>query len=322
MIKNIEKVPSLSYFNSHYFCDYIELLALINNNDLLSVSDIYDRFYEDSSIEVPDNNSDVDLGSNISKVCDEWENRIKEWFSILDTRKNAFNEFYPFAISQDTIQMNDELTYKQQLYIFLLLNSNQNYVRNSSQLTSDFEELSLSALKNFLPNNALCYRFGKSMLDYDKYKGHITKKIDDLARDLKYTIKYKASYFAQNDNGDGGLDVVSWIPFEEDENQNNIQVYLCQCATGKEWYKKQDDTDKFIDNYIDFRTQVNSVMFIPFDTRNLDRTFNEESKMKKNIVFDRLRLLYLLKDNQNLISELNSFDEIVNKVIEFEEDII
>lgn len=320
MIKNIEKVPSQSYFNSHYFCDYIELLALINNNDLLAVADIYDRFYEDNSIEIPENNSDSELGSEVSQTNDAWESRIKEWFSILDTRKNVFKEFYPFIISQNTIKMCSELTYKQQLYIFLLLNSNQNYIRNSNQLTSDFEEFSLRALKNFLPNNAVCYRFGKSMLE-DKYSGHITKKIDDLARDLKYSTKYKASYFAPNDNGDGGLDLVSWIPFEGDENQNNMQVYLCQCATGKEWYKKQDDTDKFIDNYIDFRTQVNLVMFIPFDGRNMDRTFNEEAKMKKNIIFDRVRLVYLLQENKNLITELKSF-EIVNKIIEFEEDIV
>lgn len=320
MIKNIEKVPSLSYFHSHYFCDYIELLALINNNDLLSVADIYDRFYEDNSIEVLDNSSDTDLGSDVSKTNDEWESRIKEWFSILESRKNVFNDFYPFIIKNDTIQLIDTLSFKHQLYLFLLLNANQNYIRNSSQLTSDFEELSLRALKNFLPNNALSYRFGKSVLA-SKYTGHITNKINELAKDLKYTTKYKVSNFAPNDNGDGGLDVVSWVPFEGDENQNNMQVYLCQCATGKEWYKKQDDTDKFVDNYIDFRTQVNLVMFIPFDGRNADRAFNEEAKMKKNIIFDRIRLLNLLQENQNLITELKSF-EIVNQIIAFEEDIV
>lgn len=321
MIKNIEKVPSQSYSNSHYFCDYIELLALINNNDLLAVADVYDRFYEDNSIEIPENNSDIDLGSEVSQTNDIWESRIKEWFSILDTRKNIFGDFYPFKIEHDTIHMCSELTYKQLLYIFLLLNSNQNYIRSNSQLTSDFEEFSLRALKNFLPSNAQCYRFGKSMLDQDRYKGNISKKIDDLAKDLKYSTKYKEHYFASNDNGDGGLDIVSWIPFKGDENQNNMQVYLCQCATGKEWYKKQDDTDKFVDNYIDFRTQVNLVMFIPFDGRNMDRTFNEEAKMKKNIIFDRVRLVYLLQENQNLITELKSF-EIVNQIIAFEEDIV
>ncbi len=319
MIKNIDKVPNQSYFNAHYFCDYIELLALINN-DLISVNDVYDRFLEDENIHIPENTSDADLGSNASIIYDEWENRIKEWFYILEIRKSVFNSFYPFIVANNTLKLVSNLSFKHKIYLFLLLSSNQNYMQNNNQLTSDFEELSLNALRSFLPNTALCYRFGKSVLR-GKYTGHITAKIDKLAKDLKYATKYQEHYFSKTDNGDGGLDLVSWIPFKGDENQNNIQVYLCQCATGKEWYKKQNDIDKFIDNYIDFKTQVNSVIFIPFDNRNADRMYNEEKEIKKNILFDRIRLLYLLEDKEDTISKLKSF-QIVDEIIEFEEDIV
>lgn len=323
MIKNIEKVPTQSYFNAHYFCDYIELLSLINNNDLLSVSDIYDRFLEDDKINIPDNNSDIELGSNASEIADNWENRIKEWFDILKIRQQSFSVFYPFDVRQYTVKLKKSLNIKQKLYLFLLLNSTQKYIsQNVKLLTSDFEDFSLEALKRFMPSNASCYRFGKSMLDYDRYKGHIKTKIDLLASDLNYPIKHQAHFFATKDNGDKGLDLVAWTSFQKDINQNNMQVYLCQCATGAQnWLDKQYEPKKFI-KYIDFKSQVNIALFIPFDSRNFDRKFSEDAEIFEDILlFDRIRLLYLLGNNKNLVKKLKSF-KIVNQIIEFEEDII
>ena len=93
--------------------------------------------------------------------------------------------------------------------------------------------------------------------------------------------------------------------------------------SGKNWIDKQNDTDKFIDNYIEFKSSINSTMFIPYDGRNIDRVFNEESQIRSDIlIFDRVRLLNLLKDNEGVINNLTSFKSIVDKVIEYEEGII
>jgi hypothetical protein len=37
---------------------------------------------------------------------------------------------------------------------------------------------------------------------------------------------------------------VAWLPFDKDDNQNNMQIFLSQCATGKEWQNKQHETTK------------------------------------------------------------------------------
>jgi len=289
---------------------------------LVSVTDIYDRFYDDGVIQVP-TSRDNEFGNDISDINDQWDSRIREWFEILNIRKSVFKHFYPFEITDETITLKTDLTGLQKLYIFLLLSANLGYMRNMNLLTSDFEELSLEVLKKYLPNHAEVHRFGKSMLDFDRYTGHIKDKINLLAEDLKYRTKYEAHYFADTDNGDGGLDIVAWIPFEEDENYNNIQVHLCQCATGKEWHKKQDDIDKFYGNYIEFKTQINPTLFIPYDGRNADRTFNEEGKIKKSLMFDRIRILFLLEGNEErIINNLSSFESIVDKAIEYEEDIV
>jgi hypothetical protein len=44
---------------------------------------------------------------------------------------------------------------------------------------------------------------------------------------------------------------VAWVPFDKDDNQNNMQIFLSQCATGKEWQNKQHETTRMTDHYID-----------------------------------------------------------------------
>lgn len=318
MFKDIDCVPT-SHRYSHISCDYIELLALVNNNDLLSIEDIKDRFLEDGEIIVPENESDENLGSMVAEIDEKWDNKILEWFNSLDTRQNLYNYFYPFIVKNETIKLRKKLTYKHKLYIFLLLNSNLKYIKQTSFLTSDFEELSLTALKKYLPNTAKVHRFGKS-LNTNRYTGHITEKVNKLAADLKFSTKYKSHFFATNDNGDGGLDIVSWIPFKNDENQNNIQVFLGQCATGKEWSKKQWEPCKMT-NYIDFQATPQNIIFIPYDGRNINREFEEEGHMLKNIYFDRFRILYLIEKEKYLLDNLNS-KTVVDNAIEYEESLV
>lgn len=42
--KLLHKTPNETLCNSHYYCDYLELLALVDCDDGLSINDIYDRF--------------------------------------------------------------------------------------------------------------------------------------------------------------------------------------------------------------------------------------------------------------------------------------
>jgi len=325
LITNINQTPELSYYKAHYFCDYIELVALVNNDDFFTKSDIYDIFDDDDRIKIEKNLNDTELGNKDSQIIEGWKDIISNWFEILNIRESLFKEFYPFCIgNKNSITLKSNLTDNHKLYIFLLLNSTQKYLsKNKNLLTSDFEEFSLIALKNYLPINANSYRFGKSMLDYDRYKGKLVHKIDLLANDLKYKTQYDKEDFDDKDNGDGGLDLVSWFPFHNDENQNNMQVILSQCATGKEWYKKQYETDKVTSNFINFKTKVNSAIFIPYDGRRENRTFTEQKEILNDIwVFDRIRILNLLEKSKEEALALKSFKDIVDKIIEYEKDII
>ncbi len=316
LIQDINHTPTGSYYKEHYFCDYIEILALINNQDIVSISDVFNRFRksEDIDIHVQATNTPPD-----EDISDEWNTRINEWFTNIATRNTVFNDFYPFVVKSNNIRLKQSLTNHHKVYIFLLLSSNQKYISHiGNYLPNDFEEVSLIALKNYLPKSAKSYIFGKLS---DRYVGTLKKKIRKLAEDdLRYRVK--ATNFQGNDTGDGGLDLVAWLPFLKDTNQNNMQIFLAQCATGKNWQSKQHETIKITNHYIDFKTQVNYVFFMPYDCRDVERNFSEESNIFNGLFFDRIRILYLLENEIDNIMNFASFNSIVNNAISYEEAIV
>ncbi|OJA03222.1 hypothetical protein BGC33_02325, partial [Bathymodiolus thermophilus thioautotrophic gill symbiont] len=120
-----------------------------------------------------------------------------------------------------------------------------------------------------------------------------------------------------------GLDLVAWLSFSNDDNQNNIQIFLAQCATGKQWENKQYETKKITNHYIDFKSEANHIFFMPYDCRNTDRSsFAEENIIFDGLFFDRIRILYLLKNEINQIMNFASFNSIVDYAISYEEEIV
>ena len=132
---------------------------------------------------------------------------------------------------------------------------------------------------------------------------------------------YTDDFFSNHDNGDYGLDVVAWIPFYADSNKRHIPIFLAQCATGKNWLEKQDEPLKIQNSIVGLGNAVNT-LFIPYDARNIDRTYNEKAKIRTHLLFDRCRLIFLLKGDVSFLKHLASFSKVVLKAIEFEEDIV
>jgi len=304
--------PRESYFNEHYFCDYIEILALAANADVVSLADVIERFDIDSA------GSDEN-----SAIQDKWESRLAGWFAVLEVRRDEYAGFYPFEIESSCIRLKEELNNQHYLYLLLLLSSNLAYINSSFRavLTTDFESVSLAALTKYLPQQAEVHKFGKSGVANNKFKGAIKVKIDLLAEDLKLDVCYKSHFFSANNNGDYGLDVVAWLPFCSDSNKLYIPIFLAQCATGKNWLEKQHEPLK-IQNSISGLDHAINTLFIPYDARNIDRTYNEEAEIKTHLIFDRFRLIFLLKDDFSFIDDFDSLSDVVLKAIEFEEDIV
>lgn len=285
VLNEVSALPSMSKYLSHYYCDFIELLALISE-DSISISSVLERFYDGGG-----ENEEL-IGTELSaNEEDDRFVRIAGWFSMLGMRRVRFMDFYPFDIDDEGwLSLKKDLTPKNKEYLFYLLASTMSYSTVKSELTSFFEQASAQALSCYLPQEGKCFIFGKTMNANGRYKGSLKDKIDKLAEDISRATVYREKMFGPNNSGDGGLDVVAWVPFHLDSCLDNTQLYLCQSAAGKNWLEKQDSVSR-IANYVDLPKSSQNIIFIPYDARDEEGRFTEQGSITADIVFDRSRLM-------------------------------
>lgn len=300
-----------SYGRSEFnqFADVVELLALFNKESGVSKGDVADILYgeNDNLIEKEGNEDDVveeDEKDEINDNKDRKETFVDCIFNILNDRVVLFADLYPFEINHNIINLKKSININEKNYIFLLISSSLDiFKRFQPVLTTDFETLSYEAFKKYLPT-ATVKQFGKN----SEYRGNAKNKIKKLAVDLGLPInEYEISQINERNNQERGLDIVGWIPFE-DNCQNKI-VFLCQCACGKKFESKQHDTRRFENYYIFYKTKPQHTLFIPSSLINIDsQKFYHSDFIEDNfLVFERKRIVSLLKDN-NVINSLSSKD--------------
>lgn len=313
--KILEKTPTTARDNTHYYCDYIELITLCSGVDGVSNSDIYDRFFEDNRIK--------NIGSDTGAESNEsWVGEIDNWFQELEVRAHAYTSKYPFSFEQNRFKRKQDLNEEQLMYIGLLLCSSLKYIENSSILSSAFEYASLCAMKKYLPEIAQVHVFGVSSINTGRYTGSLESKIRKLAEDLNYTVSSHPNVFRDRDNGDGGIDIIAWVPFCSDVNLDKKLLFVGQSASGMDWDKKQGSVDR-LSNYINIETKSLNVLYVPYDMRDTNRNIREWSYVTTDILFDRHRMLQLLDPAELFNGPLGvQFRSVIESAVEYEEDIL
>lgn len=319
-LKNLKiKTPNCSKYKKQYYADYIELVALVSN-DFVSKSDIMDRLLDEGSSTNFDNPNDGEIGSIEPQTNDKAEKNVNSYFEYIEIRKDVYKTSYPFDIDNiKGIKMvsKDTLTESQKLYIYLLLASSLNsFVKLKQFITDDFEKLSELALKAYLPQHAKVLNFGSR----STYKGNAKTKIEKLGKDINvYGIDRRLlKLIPSNSSKEEGLDIVGWIPLE-DNNPNTIIIFG-QCACGKDWFGKQIESKRYGKFYSHYLTPFLHTMFFPEDFHNDGGIFNLDIDLLDNIIFERRRLINL-SDN-DIFDHLISSKRIVDKCIEYQEDIV
>lgn len=315
-LRSFSKTPEQALSKSHYYCDYIELIALCDCDDGVSVSDIYDRFLEDQKIK--------DIGSDEGSESNErWLGYISDWFRELNVREAIYNNFYPFTYDGNRLRVKNELSGERKLYIVFLLCSMLKYIENHHVLTTLFETLSLHTMKGYLPRHAEVHLFGVSSNLNPIFSGSLENKYRALATKLGLTISSKPNVFRDRDNGDGGLDIIAWIPFKDDPNVERKIIFLGQSASGKDWRKKQASVERAGNYLIDLPSNTQNVLFVPYDFRDFERNFSENGEITSPIIFDRYRMLSFIEFEDFYSGDIRTtIDNIFEAVSNYEEDII
>lgn len=298
----------------YLYADYVELVSLFSNQNYVTTSDILDRFKDEGIIRQQKADEEQSIAN------DEDERFIDSVYRLLMEREQLFGDDYPFNLERnDRIKLKniDDISDRNKIYIYMLLSSSLNiFSEFQPELTTEFEILCKQVLTNFLPTNAVVKSFGK-MSHYD---GTAIQKIQALANDMKIRIDEDGfNEISTKGNQERGLDLIGWIPFED--NVANFLSILAQCACGKEWYKKLGETSRY-NHYMKFhRLNPIHTMFIPYSLVSYNKsTFFRNDEIDNRLIFERKRILNYISDTA-FFNSLHS-KELVEKCIDFEEDIV
>ncbi|MDR1897316.1 MAG: hypothetical protein LBR10_11060 [Prevotellaceae bacterium] len=296
----------------HFYADYFELVSLFNKDNIISVSEMLDRLKDEGIIK------QEKIIEHQAEKNDDDEIFVREVFNLLEQRNISFGNDYPFIYSDERLSLKSDINNRQKVYIFLLLASNLNLFKDfQSDLTTEFELISQKALENYLPDYAVIKGFGKN----SEFTGYICDKIRQLAKimNLRTNEEYLKTISSKGTQ-DLGLDIVGWLPFND--NIGNYISVFCQCACGKDWNKKLNETrryNKFLNSYL---SNITHSLFIPYSLINYnDSVFFEHHEFGEPVLlFERKRILSLIED-KNIYDTLNT-KELIEKCVTFEENIV
>ncbi len=295
----------------YLYADYIELVALFYNEAPVSVGEIMSRFRDEGIF------SQRKSDKFQAQENDENETFVRNIFVVLDERQSLFGNRYPFECKDEKLNLKVVLTDSNKLYLFLLLASDlSTFNLFQSDLTSEFETISYQALKKYLPETAVTKSFGAD----SEFRGYFNEKVTQLASLMNVDTDDRfLETFSLKGTKDGGLDIVSWLPFE-DKMSNFISVFA-QCACGKDWKKKLNETRRFNRVLKVYLNKINHSLFVPYALINYSKSeFYEHHEFGEDtLIFERNRILSLI--DEELFQKLQS-KMLVEKCVEFEEDIV
>lgn len=336
----LEKSPRYEQILTNSWADYIELVCLANVDNEVSEEDIIDRLSgrakdlreddENDLAEIDELENEIEAEiqpSRRAEISDKWKTRVRDYFKVLSLRQSLYTDHYPFTLSGDCIRRKPELEESHLLYIYLLLCSNL-YLFDGvtqSQLANYFELISLNAFRSLFPSSAEVHLFGKNPFNRKSRfsRGTFWKKLNKLKRDLneKLNAHVRKSEFSEHHTGDGGLDLVAWIP--TGDNLSSLFICFAQCACTYEFIEKQHSSSPVAwSQKLNFKNPPSNSLFIPHCFRGADGTWIRSTAIISTFLIDRKRILNYYSDTKKIkFSSLPIFS-IVQEVIKFRESVV
>ena len=303
----------------------LRLTTTTTGRFIVSAMDILPFGETEQALDQENDFPDVNEGQrgNDSMMEDEIKSEFLFLFRFLEGRIALFGDSYPFRIDikQNRISIDiNSLTNSQKLYIALFLSANLRIYNSGirNQLGHIFERLTLYPFKKMIAGHSRIEFFGAGAGHgvTPLFNGSFANRVDVLANALHCdtTTNFKKNIHDYTHSGDGGLDWVAWVPFQDDKSK--MPVFFAQCACGNDWIDKEWDAheDKWTrllqleDSYLTFH-------FVTKSFRKQDGDWYKPGVIFKLVLVDRARILSSIKD-EDLEPAINLYEDLLNEAFQ------
>ena len=248
------------------------------------------------------------------------DSRLAFVLQTMRRRRTVLAERYPFEIVDGLAVIVDDQALASYYATLLFMTpdgvARAGKLRNPPpDMTSLFEEIVRDALRNMLGSGGRALRFGWS--DVGRTKAGFSGAIEWLAEELG--IRTGTAYLPPR-RKDGGVDVVAWRPFKD--NQTGFPIVLAQCTVQKNPIAKTADIELHQwRRWLDLDQPPQVVLAFPGTIRSTE-VWKEMSAA--NLLLDRFRLCELLPKSHisvNVTEATNQYAAEIPKAVSGADDL-
>lgn len=230
---------------------------------------------------------------------DDAADLLDEVMNEIDRRSTASGGGYPFELDDvgTTLRYNPTSDFRGQVYLFLLLTTRMNMLRQRVHAGIDgallFEKLCALVLMKYLggqPASSTVRNRTKSFVFGTAQQGSFQQKVSDLCAEIGEGGGFRSRDTGAVNAQDDKLDVVAWTPFSD--NRKCKLIIFGQCKTGTSWENQmtQLQPDSFISRWMDEPFVLRPVRAFMI-TESSDNSQWFGTCLYTGLLFDRCRIV-------------------------------
>lgn len=267
----------------HHVCkiaDFLEYKAVAGAEGHCSINDLR------ATLSAPDDEIDI---NGTEEGDDKVVTKLQESLNICAGRNTAY-KYYPFTANLSSIDysLSTPLDF---IYVFLLLANRLDMqtekIQGGKNATELFERLCRVVAASYLGAHSRCEIFGTSV------HGSFKDKVNDILKKLRIPGEFNPPTGWTGHQQDGGVDLVAWIPF--DDNLDSQLIALGQCKTGTNWaihLKRKQFFQEF-----STKQPLMEPVYMFFVCEDFDICKWEDYSRGGGILFNRRRIISLIPNN-------------------------
>lgn len=230
---------------------------------------------------------------------------LDELFAEVRRRSQIAPMIYPFRDTDDEIVLDPAVDARVYLTLLVLSIEGAPFRRENrfTEINPDFELLTREALVSYSGPGAKGLRFGWP--NGDGRPERLADAVEWLAQSMGLGVGVVHDE-VDDDDKDGGIDVVAWKPF--DDGSPSFTAWLAQCTVQATYERKTSDisSERWI-AWIRFGKSPESVLSVPFAIPP-NAKVRDQMKYEINVLLDRMRICEFLSPVSEKLSTFEEFE--------------